>query len=110
MRRKPEELVDATIELYLDLKDLGLDVFYDASGNIGKRYARADEIGIPFCVTMDLESSKDDCVTIRDRDSTDQIRVLIDDLASIFQMLIDSELTFSELKEKYSIEEGLMEE
>jgi len=110
LRKKPEELIASTIELYLDLKDLGLDVYYDDSGNIGKRYARADEIGIPFCVTVDLESSQDNCVTIRDRDSTDQVRVLIEDLESVLQMLIDSELMFSELKDKYSIEEGLMEE
>jgi glycyl-tRNA synthetase len=110
LRKKPEELMESTIELYLDLKDLGLDVYYDASGNIGKRYARADEIGIPFCVTVDLESSKDNCVTIRDRDSTEQVRVLIEDLISILQMLIDSEITFTKFKEKYSITDGLEEE
>ena len=51
--------------------------FYDESGSIGRRYARADEIGIPFCLTVDFESLDDDAVTIRDRDTTKQERVPI---------------------------------
>ncbi|MBI1968450.1 glycine--tRNA ligase [Candidatus Woesearchaeota archaeon] len=49
--------------------------FYDDSGSIGRRYARADEIGIPFCMTVDFESLDDDAVTIRDRNTTKQERV-----------------------------------
>jgi len=56
------------------------DVFYDDSGSIGRRYARADEIGTPFAITIDYDTMKDDTVTIRDRDTTKQERVKIKDL------------------------------
>jgi len=63
-----------------DLKKEGFDVFYDQSGSIGKRYARADEIGVPFVITVDYDTLKDNTVTIRNRDSTKQIRVHEKDL------------------------------
>ena len=53
-------------------------VDYDDTGSIGKRYRRQDEIGTPFCITFDFESVEDNCVTIRDRDSMEQIRLSID--------------------------------
>ena len=53
---------------------------YDASGSIGRRYARADEIGVPSCITVDHQSLQDGTVTIRDRDTGDQHRVAIDSL------------------------------
>jgi glycyl-tRNA synthetase len=54
------------------------NVFYDDSGNIGRRYRRQDEIGTPFCVTYDFESETDSSVTVRDRDSMSQERIAID--------------------------------
>ncbi len=65
-------------EIYERLKDI--NAFYDASGSIGRRYARQDEIGTPFCVTIDYDTLKDDSVTVRDRDTTEQERVKIGDL------------------------------
>jgi len=57
------------------------NVEFDAAGSIGKRYRRADEIGAPFCITVDFETiEKDNCVTIRDRDSTEQTRVKLEDV------------------------------
>ncbi|MFH1408771.1 MAG: glycine--tRNA ligase [Nanoarchaeota archaeon] len=53
----------------------------DKSGSIGRRYARQDEVGTPFCVTVDFDSLDDKAVTVRDRDSTEQIRVKISELA-----------------------------
>ncbi len=53
---------------------------YDVTQSIGRRYRRQDEIGTPFCVTVDFESLNDQCVTVRDRDTTAQTRVRIDDL------------------------------
>ena len=53
---------------------------YDSSGSIGKRYARADEIGVPLCITVDHQSLDDNTVTMRTRDDGSQIRILIDDL------------------------------
>lgn len=53
---------------------------YDLSGTIGKRYRRQDEVGTPFCVTVDFDTLKDQAVTIRDRDSMTQERIAIDQL------------------------------
>ena len=57
---------------------------FDDRGNIGKRYRRQDEIGTPFCVTYDFESENDGAVTIRDRDTMEQVRVKIDELDAYF--------------------------
>ncbi len=62
---------------------------YDDRGNIGKRYRREDEIGTPFCVTYDFESENDRAVTIRFRDSMEQVRVPIDELAGWFEDKFD---------------------
>lgn len=60
------------------LKEFNVD--YDDAGSIGKRYRRQDEIGTPYCITVDFETSKDDSVTVRDRDTMEQQRVRIIDL------------------------------
>ena len=60
-------------------------VDYDDTGSIGKRYRRQDEIGTPFCVTYDFESEADGCVTIRERDSMEQVRLPIDQLAGYLE-------------------------
>jgi len=64
-------------EVYDKLRE-NFDVFYDDRGSIGKRYARSDEIGTPFAITIDYQTLEDSTVTIRNRDSTKQIRVDID--------------------------------
>ena len=66
------------------LREEGFSVKYDKSGNIGRRYRRQDEVGTPICVTIDYETLEDDpeTVTVRDRDSTDQRRVEIENLVS----------------------------
>ena len=53
---------------------------YDEAGSIGKRYRRQDEIGTPMCVTIDFDTLENNTVTIRDRDSMEQIRLSIDEL------------------------------
>ena len=53
---------------------------YDETGSIGKRYRRQDEIGTPFCITIDFDTLEDGTVTIRDRDSMEQERIKIDEL------------------------------
>lgn len=58
---------------------------YDDIGSIGKRYRRQDEIGTPFCITFDFDSVQDGCVTIRDRDSMDQIRVSVNSIEQFIQ-------------------------
>ncbi|MFC6837089.1 glycine--tRNA ligase [Halomarina ordinaria] len=64
-----------------DLRAAGITVAYDDSGTIGRRYRRQDEVGTPYCVTVDYESLADDTVTLRDRDSTEQVRIPTDALA-----------------------------
>jgi glycyl-tRNA synthetase len=64
-------------------------VDYDETGSIGKRYRRQDEIGTPFCITIDFDTLKDQTVTIRDRDTMDQIRLPIDDLPKFLEEKID---------------------
>ena len=53
---------------------------YDEAGSIGKRYRREDEIGTPYCVTVDFDTLEDESVTIRDRDTMEQVRVKIDEI------------------------------
>jgi glycyl-tRNA synthetase len=60
---------------------------HDASGSIGRRYARADEAGVPFCITVDHETREEDTVTVRWRDTQDQVRLPISHIiASIRQL------------------------
>ena len=78
LKNKPE-LVKKAREVYEKLAQDYM-VEYDDNGNIGKRYRRADEIGVPKCVTIDFQTLEDDTVTVRDRDTMDQVRVKIDDI------------------------------
>ena len=58
---------------------------YDEAGSIGKRYRREDEIGTPYCITIDFDTLEDECVTVRDRDTMEQIRIKIDEVAKYVQ-------------------------
>jgi glycyl-tRNA synthetase len=62
---------------------------YDETGSIGKRYRRQDEIGTPYCITFDFDSLEDASVTIRDRDTMDQVRIKIDELEAYFEGKFD---------------------
>ncbi|USZ66788.1 glycine--tRNA ligase [Halorussus salilacus] len=85
-------------EITADLRAEGLDVSYDDSGNIGRRYRRQDEVGTPFCVTVDYDSLDDDTVTLRERDSTEQVRVPVEDLPDLLGDLRTGETTFADLE------------
>lgn len=78
LKNKPE-LVEKAREVYVALSEKFV-CEWDDNGNIGKRYRRQDEIGTPYCVVVDFESLEDGTVTIRDRDTTEQRRVAVDDL------------------------------
>jgi glycyl-tRNA synthetase len=80
-----------------ELRAAGLEVTYDDSGAIGRRYRRQDEVGTPFCVTVDYDTLEDDTVTVRERDSTDQRRVPVDELADRLAALRDGEASFDDL-------------
>ena len=60
-------------------------VDFDVTGSIGKRYRRQDEIGTPYCITFDFDSLEDNCVTIRERDSMEQIRIPIDQVKGFIE-------------------------
>lgn len=80
------ELIEKAREVYAALKkDFGA-VMWDDNGNIGKRYRRQDEIGTPYCVTIDFDTLKDDTVTVRHRDTTRQDRVATNKLNNDFKL------------------------
>ena len=74
------ELVEKAKEVYTMLREKYTNVTWDDSGNIGKRYRKQDEIGTPKCVVVDFDTLNDDTVTVRDRDTTEQVRVKIQEL------------------------------
>ncbi len=73
--KNKSELVNKAREVYKQLKEKHGAVMWDDNGNIGKRYRRQDEIGTPYCVTVDFQTLEDNSVTLRDRDTTNQTRV-----------------------------------
>jgi len=75
----------------------GLDALYDEAGSIGKRYARMDEVGAPFCATVDHATLEDGTVTLRERDSTAQVRVASSGLAATLRDLIEGRTDFQAL-------------
>ena len=80
LKNKPE-LVDKAREVYRNLKAKYGNIAWDDNGNIGKRYRRQDEIGTPACIVIDFQTLEDGTVTVRDRDTTEQVRVGILDLS-----------------------------
>jgi len=79
LKNKPE-LVEKAQEVYQILRSRYGNVTWDDSGNIGKRYRKQDEIGTPKCVVIDFDTLNDNSVTVRDRDTTEQVRDLISEL------------------------------
>lgn len=85
-----------------DMLKKEFNVVHDISGSIGRRYSRNDEMGTPYCITIDGDSlkNKEEDVTIRDRDSKKQIRVKISDLKNTIRDLIDGEVNFLDAGKK----------
>lgn len=82
LAKKPE-LTSVAMDIYNTIIDeTGLLIDYDETANIGKRYRRQDEIGTPFCITVDFDTLEDQAVTVRDRDSMEQQRLPIADIAT----------------------------
>jgi glycyl-tRNA synthetase len=79
LKNKPE-LVEKARNIFNEIRKVHPNVAWDDNGNIGKRYRRQDEIGTPYCVTIDFTTIDDNTVTIRDRDTTEQQRVATDDI------------------------------
>ena len=94
----PKDNLDVEARKLLEkLRTSGIPSYYDESGSIGRRYARADEIGVPFCVTIDYQTLEDSTVTIRDRDSAQQKRVKIENLVTVLRALIEEIESFQEI-------------
>lgn len=84
LKNKPE-LVAKAKEVY-DMLSQTMMVEFDDNGNIGKRYRRQDEIGTPYCITIDFDTLEDNTVTVRNRDTSQQQRVNIDDLTTAIKL------------------------
>ncbi|MBE6543779.1 MAG: glycine--tRNA ligase [Ruminococcaceae bacterium] len=84
-----KKLSEPALKVFSDLSKK-FNVDFDETGSIGKRYRREDEIGTPFCITYDFDSLEDNCVTVRDRDTMEQIRMPISELSAY----IESKLEF----------------
>lgn len=97
VNKKPMTNIAEDIEI--TLRENGFVTSYDTSGTIGRRYARADEIGVPYAITVDYESVEDNKVTIRDRDSFEQKRVAINRLPVIINELIEGYVEFNDIEE-----------
>jgi glycyl-tRNA synthetase len=79
-----KKLSDDAMAVYNDLAKY-FNIDFDETGSIGKRYRREDEIGTPFCITYDFESKEDGCVTVRDRDTMEQVRIPITQLKAYLE-------------------------
>jgi glycyl-tRNA synthetase len=92
------ELTRPALELDQEFRSNEVATNYDDSGSIGRRYARMDEIGTPYCITIDYQTLEDDTVTIRDRDSTEQVRVKRSVLLRTVVDLLNGRRSFADLK------------
>lgn len=72
----------------------------DSSASIGKRYARNDELGTPFGITIDFQSVKDNTFTLRDRDTTKQVRASEDEILQAVKSLVDGEETWEDIRKR----------
>ena len=86
---KKDGMPEVAKEIYLDLKK-NFKVFYDEKQAVGRRYRRQDEAGTPYCITVDGQTLEDKTVTIRERDSTEQTRIKIDECEQVIRERMNS--------------------
>jgi glycyl-tRNA synthetase len=91
-----DELLVVAADIDARLRSAGLTTYSDDSGSIGRRYARMDEVGTPYCVTVDFDGLKDGTVTVRDRDTTKQVRVPVTHIVDIIRELMDGKRTLEQ--------------
>lgn len=94
---KPELMEPAT-EIFNQIIDADFVAQFDVGGSIGKRYRRQDEVGTPFCVTIDYTTIEDETITVRDRDTMEQVRVHRNKLNEVLKSLIRGKIQFNSLK------------
>ncbi len=83
-----KKLSEQAMAIYQDLAKY-FPVDYDQSGSIGKLYRRQDEIGTPFCITVDFDTAQDGCVTVRDRDTMEQVRMPVSELKGYIEKAME---------------------
>ncbi len=93
------ELVAPAREIFEAIMDHGFITQFDRSGSIGRRYRRQDEIGTPYCVTIDYTTLEDGTVTVRDRNSMKQVRVHRDNLIQVLSDLVNGRVAFDSLEQ-----------
>lgn len=99
--QKPE-LNDVARKLSSALTTAGLSNIVDTTGNtIGRRYARTDEIGVPYAVTVDFQVVEDSSVTLRERDTMSQVRIPVAEVPGVVRALVDGASTWAEVTAKY---------
>ncbi|HIH00839.1 TPA: glycine--tRNA ligase, partial [Thermoplasmata archaeon] len=86
---KKEGMPEIAEKIYRACKDAGLAAFYDEKGAVGRRYRRQDEAGTPFCVTVDGQTLTDGTVTVRDRDSAEQVRIALERVPEAVRMMVE---------------------
>jgi len=94
-------MVDIALQIARELREGGIEVFYDEAGSIGRRYARADEIGIPLAVTVDHRTAEDGTVTLRERDSTSQVRLPMKELEGVVGGYTRGCINWKDIKKRY---------
>jgi len=91
-------------EIAADLMNSDISTWVDKSGaSLGRRYARADEVGVPFAVTVDFETLEDHSVTLRERDSTVQVRLPREEVTKLIFEIVHGKTTWEKIKEKHPI-------
>ena len=95
-----DELKDIALELLRKIRARGIYAIYDEKDSIGRRYARVDEIGVPFAITVDFDTLKDSTVTVRFRDTTEQVRISTAEVVDVVEELVNGKIKFEELKMK----------
>jgi len=95
---KKDGLLEKARELFRQLEDFGLPAVFDEKGSIGKRYARVDEIGVKYAITLDYDTLEKGTVTLRERDSMDQKRVKLEELPELLWKLSIGKTCFDQLK------------
>lgn len=94
---KKDGLLEKGIEIDNELTSFGFETIFDEKGSIGRRYARIDEIGVPYALTIDYDTMKDNTVTIRERDSLEQKRIPVKDLAHTLWLLKNNKKEFRDI-------------
>mmetsp|Transcript_9287 Transcript_9287/g.31049 ORF Transcript_9287/g.31049 Transcript_9287/m.31049 type:complete len:112 (-) Transcript_9287:3659-3994(-) len=101
-----DQLMPIVYEIHEEMRKMGVNCrLDDSAANIGKRYARMDEIGVPFAVTVDFQSCQDGTVTLRERDSMEQVRVPKEEVPQLVRSLCEArespDVSWAAAKERY---------